>query len=107
AVMTMNCIAWPSFRGDKDYPVVPRSTVRQKACSAGSPFSRDTRGLQGSPDDVVSPFSCESGLNCGSPQELLSAPPVHYTHPHPHLQPGQQPQGYSYSKRKGGCNVCT
>uniref|UniRef100_A0A3Q2E189 T-box transcription factor 5b n=1 Tax=Cyprinodon variegatus TaxID=28743 RepID=A0A3Q2E189_CYPVA len=84
----------------KDYPVVPRSTVRQKACSAGSPFSGESRGLGGSPDTIGSPFSSENGLNCGSPQELLSSPPVHYTHPHPHLQPGQQPQDYSYSKRK-------
>ncbi|XP_014863937.1 PREDICTED: T-box transcription factor TBX5-like isoform X1 [Poecilia mexicana] len=84
----------------KDYPVVPRSTVRQKACSAGSPFSGEGRGLRGSPDAIGSPFSCENGLSCGSPQELLSAPPVHYAHPHPHLQPAQQLQGYSYSKRK-------
>ncbi|PWA19734.1 hypothetical protein CCH79_00006964 [Gambusia affinis] len=84
----------------KDYPVVPRSTVRQKACTAGSPFSGESRGLRGSPEAIGSPFSCENGLGCGSPQELQSAPPVHYSHPHPHLQRGQQLPGYSYSKRK-------
>ncbi|XP_043967922.1 T-box transcription factor TBX5-like isoform X1 [Gambusia affinis] len=84
----------------KDYPVVPRSTVRQKACTAGSPFSGESRGLRGSPEAIGSPFSCENGLGCGSPQELQSAPPVHYSHPHPHLQRGHQLPGYSYSKRK-------
>ncbi|XP_037536380.1 T-box transcription factor TBX5-like [Nematolebias whitei] len=84
----------------KDYPVVPRSTVRQKACSAPSPFSGDSRGLRGSPDAVGSPYSCGNSLNDGSPQELLSAPPSHFSHPHPHLQAGPQPQVYPCSKRK-------
>ncbi|XP_041856334.1 T-box transcription factor TBX5b isoform X2 [Melanotaenia boesemani] len=84
----------------KDYPVVPRSTVRQRACSTGSTFSVDSRGLRGSPEAVRSPYSCENGLKSGSPHELLSAPPAHYTHPHPHLQPGQHPQVYHCTKRK-------
>ncbi|KAI3372896.1 hypothetical protein L3Q82_023336 [Scortum barcoo] len=81
----------------KDYPVIPRSTVRQRACSTGSPFSGEGRGLRGSPE---SPYSCENGLSGGSPQELLSTPAAHYILPHPHLQHGQQPQVYHCTKRK-------
>ncbi|XP_070760649.1 T-box transcription factor TBX5b [Enoplosus armatus] len=84
----------------KDYPVVPRSTVRQRACSTGSPFSGEGRGLRSSPEAVGSPYSCESGLNGSSPQELLSAPSTHYILPHPPLQHGQQPQVYHCTKRK-------
>nr|XP_054587443.1 T-box transcription factor TBX5 isoform X2 [Nothobranchius furzeri] len=84
----------------KDYPVVPRSTIRQKACSAGSPFRGETRGLRVSPEAVGSPYSCENGINGGSPRELLSAPPTHFSHPHPHLQP----QVYHCSKRKAEPN---
>ncbi|KAM4576930.1 T-box transcription factor TBX5b isoform 2-T2 [Odontesthes bonariensis] len=84
----------------KDYPVVPRSTVRQRACSTGSPFSGETRGLRGSPEAVGSPYNCENSLNSRSPQELQCAQPTHYTHPHLHLQPGQQPQVYPCNKRK-------
>ncbi|XP_023149929.2 T-box transcription factor TBX5b isoform X2 [Amphiprion ocellaris] len=84
----------------KDYPVVPRSTVRQRACSSGSPFSGESRGLRGSPEAVRSPFSCENGLTRSSPEELLSPVPSHYSLPHPHLQPGQQPQVYHCTKRK-------
>ncbi|KAM9744450.1 T-box transcription factor TBX5b isoform 1-T1 [Menidia menidia] len=88
----------------KDYPVVPRSTVRQRACSTGSPFSRDSRGLQASPEAVGSPYNCESGLNRCSPQEPPSTPATHYSHPHLHLQPGQQPQLYHCHKRKADEN---
>ncbi|XP_056275200.1 T-box transcription factor TBX5b [Pseudoliparis swirei] len=80
----------------KDFPVVPRSTVRQRACSAGSPFGGEGGGLHGSPEAVGSPYSCENGLSGGSPQELLRAPPAHYALPHPQLQP----QGDHCSKRK-------
>ncbi|KAF1389090.1 hypothetical protein PFLUV_G00069850 [Perca fluviatilis] len=55
----------------KDYPVVPRSTVRQRACSTGSPFTRPRR--------------VETG---GPPNSLF------------HLQHGQQPQVYHCTKRK-------
>lgn len=93
-------------RSSKDFPVVPRSTVRQRACPAGSPFSGEGRGLRGSPEAVGSPYSCESGLNSGSPQELLSAAPPHYILPHPHLQHGQQSQVYHCTKRKGRRKMC-
>uniref|UniRef100_A0A3Q1J2F0 T-box domain-containing protein n=1 Tax=Anabas testudineus TaxID=64144 RepID=A0A3Q1J2F0_ANATE len=82
----------------KDYPVVPRSTVRQRACSTGSPFAGEGRGLRGSPEAAGSPYSCENDLSSSSPQELLSPPPTHYTLPH--LQHIQQPQGYHCTKRK-------
>lgn len=74
--------------------MVPRSTVRQRACSTGSPFSGEGRGLRGSPEEVGSPYSCENGLNSSSPQELLSAASAHYIlpHPHPHPQHSQQPR---------------
>uniref|UniRef100_A0A3Q3XCN3 T-box domain-containing protein n=1 Tax=Mola mola TaxID=94237 RepID=A0A3Q3XCN3_MOLML len=83
----------------KDFPVVPRSTVRQRACSAGSPFSGDSRGLQGSPECVGSPYSCENSLNSSSPQELLSTAPAPYVLPR-HLQHSQQLQVYHCTKRK-------
>ncbi|KAF6729784.1 T-box transcription factor TBX5 [Oryzias melastigma] len=84
----------------KDYPVVPRSTVRQRSCSTGILSSGESQALRGSPETAGSPYSCENSLNSTSPQELLGAPPTHYTLPHPHLQPGQQPQAYNCSKRK-------
>ncbi|KAM3838147.1 T-box transcription factor TBX5-like, partial [Diretmus argenteus] len=84
----------------KDYPVVPRSAVRQRVCSSGSPFSGEGRGLRGSPEAVGSPYPCENGLNGSSPQELLTAPPAPYALPHPHHQHSQQPQVYHCTKRK-------
>lgn len=94
------CAFW--FWCRKDYPVVPRSTVRQRSCSTGILSSGESQALRGSPETAGSPYSCENSLNSTSPQELLGAPPTHYTLPHPHLQPGQQPQAYNCSKRKGG-----
>ncbi|CAG08551.1 unnamed protein product, partial [Tetraodon nigroviridis] len=72
----------------KDFPVVPRSAVRQSACPAGSPFSGDGRLVRGSPDCAGSPFSCDNSLNSGSPQELLSAAPYILPRPHLQLSPG-------------------
>ncbi|XP_054630911.1 T-box transcription factor TBX5b [Dunckerocampus dactyliophorus] len=84
----------------KDYPVVPRSTGRQRACPTGSPFSGEMQGLRRSPDVAGSPFSCENGLSSSSsPQMLLGAPATQYTLSHPqHIQ--QQPQLYHCTKRK-------
>ncbi|XP_035020839.2 T-box transcription factor TBX5 isoform X2 [Hippoglossus stenolepis] len=84
----------------KDYPVVPRSSIRQRACPTGSPFCGEGRGLRVSPEAVGSPFGCENGLSSSSPRELLGPPPAHYTLPHSHLQHGQQPQVYHCTKRK-------
>ncbi|AWP07008.1 putative T-box transcription factor TBX5-A-like [Scophthalmus maximus] len=84
----------------KDYPVVPRSTVHQRACPTGSPFGGDGRGLRVSPEAVGSPYSCENGFNSGSPRELLGAPSANFTLPPPHLQHSQQPHVYHCTKRK-------
>lgn len=95
------------FAFSKDFPVVPRSTVRQRACSSGSPFSGDGRGLQASPECVGSPYSCENSLNSGSPQELLSGgAPAPYALPRPHLQHSRQTQAYHCTKRKGRRKLC-
>ncbi|XP_034026024.1 T-box transcription factor TBX5-like [Thalassophryne amazonica] len=83
----------------KDYPVVPRSTVRHRVCSSGSPF-REGRGLRGSPEVARSPYACDSILNGSSPQELPGAPAAHCAPPHPHLLHGQRPQAYHCTKRK-------
>lgn len=80
---------------------MPRTTVRQRACTAASPFGGDSRGVQASPECVGSPFSCENSLNGSSPQELLGATPVPYALPRPPLQHGQQAQLYHCTKRKG------
>lgn len=80
--------------------MVPRSTVHQRGCSAGSPFSGEGRGLRGSPECVGSPYSCENSLNSSSPQELLSTAPAPYVLPR-HLQHSQQLQVYHCTKRKG------
>ncbi|XP_068167904.1 T-box transcription factor TBX5b isoform X1 [Antennarius striatus] len=83
----------------KDFPVVPRSTIRQRSCSTGSAFSGEGRGLQGSPECVGSPYSCENNLNSSSPQEALNTTP-HYILPRLHLQHHQQQQVYPCTKRK-------
>ena len=77
----------------KDYPVVPRSTARQKAVSRGSPYKGDGQGLS-SPEGLGAPFPCENGVN-GSPQELLTSPLAPYGLPHPHQQ------AYHCTKRTG------
>ncbi|XP_075889305.1 T-box transcription factor TBX5-like isoform X2 [Nelusetta ayraudi] len=84
----------------KDFPVVPRSTVRQRVCTSASPFGGDSRGVQASPECVGSPYSCDNSLNGSSPQELLGATPAPYALPRPHLQHGQQAQVYHCTKRK-------
>ncbi|XP_019722493.1 T-box transcription factor TBX5b isoform X1 [Hippocampus comes] len=84
----------------KDYPVVPRSTGRQRACSTESPFGGEVRVVRGSPEAATSPYSCENGLNnsSSSPQTLLGSPSAHYTLSHP--QHVQQTQLYQCTKRK-------
>ncbi|CAL8248237.1 unnamed protein product [Merluccius merluccius] len=77
----------------KDYPVVPRTTVRQRVCSGGSPYHGETRALRGSPGADRSPYPCENGLSGGR------GPPAHYALPHhPHLQHSQQ--AFHCTKRK-------
>ncbi|KAJ3604073.1 hypothetical protein NHX12_028814 [Muraenolepis orangiensis] len=73
----------------KDFPVVPRTAVRQRACSGGGLFPGETRALpRGSPGAEGPPYLCENG-----PSGARYALP-----PHPHLQPGQQ--AFPCTKRK-------
>ncbi|NWX49900.1 TBX5 factor, partial [Steatornis caripensis] len=75
----------------KEYPVVPRSTVRQKVSSNHSPFSGETRVLSAS-SNLGSQYQCENGVSSTS-QDLL--PP---TNPYPISQ--EHSQIYHCTKRK-------
>ncbi|KAK4813303.1 hypothetical protein QYF61_023454 [Mycteria americana] len=76
----------------KEYPVVPRSTVRQKVSSNHSPFSGETRVLSAS-SNLGSQYQCENGVSSTS-QDLL--PPAN---PYPISQ--EHSQIYHCTKRKG------
>ncbi|NXK61525.1 TBX5 factor, partial [Sylvietta virens] len=75
----------------KEYPVVPRSTVRQKVSSNHSPFSSETRVLSAS-SNLGSQYQCENGVSSTS-QDLL--PPAN---PYPISQ--EHGQIYHCTKRK-------
>ncbi|KAJ8408685.1 hypothetical protein AAFF_G00253200 [Aldrovandia affinis] len=75
----------------KDYPVIPRSTVRQRAGSTPSPFSGEGQCLA-TPTGLGSPYSPENGVT-GSPLELLSQPG-------PYPLPHERGQDYHCTKRK-------
>ena len=81
----------------KEYPVVPRSTVRQKVASNHSPFSSEPRALSAS-SNLGSQYQCENGVS-GPSQDLL--PP-----PNPYPLPQEHSQIYHCTKRKGECD-CT
>ncbi|KAJ8005685.1 hypothetical protein DPEC_G00120490 [Dallia pectoralis] len=76
----------------KEYPVIPRSSVRQRTCPSGSQFGRETRH----------PYSCENGVT-STTQDLVTSPPAHYPLPLP--DPQEHMQGYHCNKRKAddGC----
>lgn len=76
----------------KEYPVVPRSTVRQKVASNHSPFSSEPRALSTS-SNLGSQYQCENGVS-GPSQDLL--PP-----PNPYPLPPEHGQIYHCTKRKG------
>lgn len=76
----------------KEYPVVPRSTVRQKVASNHSPFSSEPRALSTS-SNLGSQYQCENGVS-GPSQDLL--PP-----PNPYPLPQEHGQIYHCTKRKG------
>lgn len=80
------------FACSKEYPVVPRSTVRQKVSSNHSPFSSDSRVLSAS-SNLGSQYQCENGVSSTS-QDLL--PPAN---PYPISQ--EHGQIYHCTKRKG------
>ncbi|XP_048841733.1 T-box transcription factor TBX5-like isoform X2 [Brienomyrus brachyistius] len=75
----------------KEYPVVPRSTVRQRSTSSRSPYSGEARGLL-TPTGLSSPYPCENGVG-SSPPNLLSQTGS-YPLPHDHSQ------AYHCTKRK-------
>lgn len=79
----------------KEYPVVPRSTVRQKVASNHSPFSSEPRALSAS-SNLGSQYQCENGVS-GPSQDLL--PP-----PNPYPLPQEHGQIYHCTKRKGECD---
>nr|XP_046206898.1 T-box transcription factor TBX5-like isoform X2 [Oncorhynchus gorbuscha] len=86
----------------KEYPVVPRSSVRQRVCPSVSPFGGEARGLGSHP------YSCENGVS-STTQDLLTLPPAPYTLPQP--DPHKHMQVYHCNKRKGqrrgsGRRVC-
>lgn len=77
----------------KEYPVVPRSTVRQRVGSSQSPFSGEVQGM-GTPSTLSSQYSqCENGVTSTS-QDML---PQSGSYPLPH----EHSQEYHCIKRKG------
>ncbi|KAG8146217.1 hypothetical protein E2320_012590, partial [Naja naja] len=56
-------IAVTSYQNHKEYPVVPRSTIRQKVSSNHSPFSGEGRSLSAS-SNLGSQFPCENDDEC-------------------------------------------
>ncbi|KAK5879030.1 hypothetical protein CesoFtcFv8_024378 [Champsocephalus esox] len=68
------------MQSTKEYPVVPRSAVRQRVGSSQSPFSGEVQGLA-TPSTLSSQYSqCESGVTSTS-QDLL---PQSGSYPLPH-----------------------
>lgn len=87
-----NVVFPPLLSFSKEYPVVPRSTVRQKVASNHSPFSSEPRALSTS-SNLGSQYQCENGVS-GPSQDLL--PP-----PNPYPLPQEHGQIYHCTKRKG------
>lgn len=78
----------------KEYPVVPRSTVRQRVGTGQSPFSGEVQVMV-TPSGLASQYTqCENGANSTS-QDLL---PQSGSYPLPH----EHSQDYHCIKRKGG-----
>lgn len=95
-IITYNCI-WVfvcvSALSTKEYPVVPRSTVRQRVGSSQSPFSGEVQGMA-TPSTLSSQYSqCENGVTSTS-QDML---PQSGSYPLPH----EHGQEYHCIKRKG------
>lgn len=81
----------------KEYPVVPRSTVRQRVGSSQSPFSGEVQGM-GTPSTLSSQYTqCENGVTSTS-QDML---PQSGSYPLPH----EHSQDYHCIKRKGKDNT--
>ncbi|KAG2470674.1 T-box transcription factor TBX5-like isoform X1 [Polypterus senegalus] len=65
----------------KEYPVVPRTTVRQRVTSNQSPFSTEMRGLP-APGNLGSQYQCENGVSSTSQDLLPQANPYPLAHDH-------------------------
>uniref|UniRef100_A0A8C2CPI2 T-box transcription factor 5a n=1 Tax=Cyprinus carpio TaxID=7962 RepID=A0A8C2CPI2_CYPCA len=70
------------MQSTKEYPVVPRSTVRQRVGTSQSPFGSDVQGL--STSGMSSQYSCENGVTSTS-QDLVPQSSS-YPLPHEHSQ---------------------
>ncbi|XP_076868106.1 T-box transcription factor TBX5-A [Brachyhypopomus gauderio] len=79
------------MQSTKEYPVVPRSTVRQRVGTSQSPFSGDVQGIP-TPSGMSSQYPCENGVTSSS-QDLL---PQSNSYPIPH----EHNQDYHCIKRK-------
>ncbi|XP_041084734.1 T-box transcription factor TBX5-like isoform X2 [Polyodon spathula] len=65
----------------KEYPVVPRSTVRQRVGTNQSPFGGDVRGLP-TPSNLGSQYQCENGVSSTSQDLLSQSSPYLLSHEH-------------------------
>uniref|UniRef100_A0A8C8FM04 T-box domain-containing protein n=1 Tax=Oncorhynchus tshawytscha TaxID=74940 RepID=A0A8C8FM04_ONCTS len=80
------------MQSTKEYPVVPRSTVRQRVGTSQSPFSGEVQGIA-NPSGLASQYTqCENGATSAS-QDLL---PQSGSYPLPH----EHSQDYHCIKRK-------
>ncbi|KAG5272580.1 hypothetical protein AALO_G00167090 [Alosa alosa] len=79
------------MQSSKEYPVVPRSTVRQRVGTSQSPFSGEVQGM-GTASGLGAAYPCENGVSSTS-QDLL---PQSGSYPLPH----EHGQDYHCIKRK-------
>ncbi|KAG9353871.1 hypothetical protein JZ751_011995 [Albula glossodonta] len=75
----------------KEYPVIPRSTVRQRSGSSPSTYSGDGSCLA-TTTGLGSPYSCDNGASSSSLELPPQSSPYHLSHDHS--------QDYQCSKRK-------
>ncbi|XP_077093608.1 T-box transcription factor TBX5-A isoform X2 [Siphateles boraxobius] len=75
------------MQSTKEYPVVPRSTVRQRVGTSASPFGGDVQVLS-APGAMSSQYSCENGVSSSTQSQS--------SYPLPH----EQRQDYHCIKRK-------
>ncbi|MBN3320862.1 TBX5 factor, partial [Atractosteus spatula] len=65
----------------KEYPVVPRSTVRQRVGSSQSPYGGDGRGVP-TPGSLGSQYQCENGVTSTSQDLMAQSNPYPLSHEH-------------------------
>ncbi|XP_036385503.1 T-box transcription factor TBX5-A [Megalops cyprinoides] len=71
------------MQNNKEYPIIPRSTARQRVGSSPSSFSGEPQAMA-TPTSLGSPYSCENGVTRTAPG--LFPPPGPYPLPHEHSQ---------------------